>query len=94
MNRTAYELLGRDSVSAAVRVFEWNAELYPGSANVYDSLGDACAAACRLEDARASYERAIARATETSDPVLPTSAENLRRITAQLAKGGECPAGG
>ncbi len=28
-------------MSAAIKIFKFNVELYPGSANVYDSLGEA-----------------------------------------------------
>jgi hypothetical protein len=91
VNQIAYALLRQDSVAAATRVFERNVERYPESANVYDSLGDAYDAACRWEEARASYERAVRRATETSHPVLATSQANLARVTAKLAQGAACP---
>lgn len=89
VNQIGYILLRQDSVAAATRVFEWNVELYPESAKVYDSLGDAYDAACRWEEARASYERAVRRATETSRPVR-TSQANLTRVTAKLAEGAVC----
>ena len=90
VNQIGYVLLRQDSVAAAIRVFERNVELYPESANVYDSLGDAYDAACRLVEARANYERAVRRATETSNPVLPTYQANLTRVTAKLAEGAAC----
>ncbi len=39
--RQENELLRAKRTDDAVRIFEWNAELYPGSWNVYDSLGEA-----------------------------------------------------
>lgn len=42
MNLAGYTLLGEGRTEDAIRVFELNAEAFPASANVYDSLGDAC----------------------------------------------------
>ena len=40
LNRIGYTLLGSD-LEAAIQVFKWNIELYPESANPYDSMGEA-----------------------------------------------------
>jgi glyoxylase-like metal-dependent hydrolase (beta-lactamase superfamily II) len=42
-NLLGYRLLGESRVDDAIAVFELNVERYPGSWNVYDSLGEACA---------------------------------------------------
>jgi len=39
INRLGYGLLGAKKVDDAIRIFQWNVELYPKSWNVYDSLG-------------------------------------------------------
>ncbi|HEX8737895.1 MAG TPA: tetratricopeptide repeat protein [Pyrinomonadaceae bacterium] len=75
MNTFGYTLLARQRVADAVEIFKLNAEAYPESANVYDSLGDAYEAAGRKEDAIKAYEKAL-----SIDPNFPTSLENLRRL--------------
>jgi hypothetical protein len=59
MNQAGYFLLGNDMVEAAIQVFTLNVEAYPESWNVHDSLGEALAAAGRIEEAIASYERSV-----------------------------------
>ena len=48
VNQLGYQLLGRDDVDDAIAIFRYNVELYPDSANVYDSLGEALEQAGRL----------------------------------------------
>lgn len=48
-------------LAKARALFELNVKLYPDSANVHDSLGEALERAGDLEAALASYERAVAR---------------------------------
>lgn len=78
MNTLGYELLGENQVDAAVAVFELNAETYPGSANVFDSLGDGYEAAGDTEAAIASYRKAL-----EVDPDFGPSRDNLRRLLGQ-----------
>ena len=59
LNRLGYTLLGMGDVAGAVRVFELNARQYPGSSNVFDSLGEAYNRANRRDDARKAYSRAV-----------------------------------
>jgi CubicO group peptidase (beta-lactamase class C family) len=60
LNGLGYTLLGTGDVAGAIQVFELNAQQYPGSSNVFDSLGEAYARANRREDARKAYARVIA----------------------------------
>lgn len=60
INRIGYILLEQNRVADAVRVFERNVARFPASANVYDSLGEAYAAAGAKAKAIASYERSLA----------------------------------
>ena len=46
-------------VAGAVRIFELNAQQYPESSNVFDSLGEAYNRANRRDDARKAYSRAV-----------------------------------
>ena len=90
VNGVGYNLLQMRRVDDAIRAFELNVELYPGSANVYDSLGDGLDAACRWEDARESYARASRMAAKGSLPNEATYAANLERMTARIEAGDEC----
>jgi tetratricopeptide (TPR) repeat protein len=59
-NNLGYKLLKQTNLESAIYVFEKNAVLFPTSANVYDSLGEALAIAGRREQAIESYRKAIA----------------------------------
>ena len=63
----------------AVWVFRQNAETYPESANVYDSLGDGLVALGDTTAAITTFRRAVDVATRNKDPVLVVS---LRKLTA------------
>ncbi len=60
INNLGYKLLKQTNFESALYVFEKNAVLFPTSANVYDSLGEALAIAGRREQAIESYRKAIA----------------------------------
>jgi predicted Zn-dependent protease len=59
INSIGYMLLQRGRVADAVLVFERNVARFPQSANVYDSLGEAYAAAGEREKAIANYHRSL-----------------------------------
>ncbi len=80
MNEAGYYLLGNDLVEQAIEVFRLNAEAYPESWNVHDSLGEALAVAGQVEDAIASYRRAVAL-----NPVNLEGFEALERLHGQAA---------
>ncbi|NNF26073.1 MAG: tetratricopeptide repeat protein, partial [Gemmatimonadetes bacterium] len=54
-----YALLSAGNLQAARRVFELNAESYPQSWNVYDSLGEALKALGETEESIAMYEKSL-----------------------------------
>ena len=58
-NRFGYRLLQRGEVEAALRVFELNAESYPDSFNVWDSLAEAHKAAGHRERAVEFYRKSL-----------------------------------
>jgi hypothetical protein len=60
-------------------------ELYPRSANVYDSLSDALEANGQPELALENVKKAVAIATETGDPLLPDIKKHLDRLMADAA---------
>jgi predicted alpha/beta superfamily hydrolase len=69
-----------ESPGAAVAIFRRNVELYPGSANVYDSLSDALLARGDTAGARAQLEKAIELAKATGHPVLQESTRKLEAL--------------
>ena len=75
MNRFGYTLLQNKRVNDAVEIFKLNAASYPNSPNVYDSLGDALAAAGRKEEAIKNYEKAL-----SIDPNFASSIAALKKL--------------
>jgi uncharacterized protein len=61
----------------AVTLFRRNAELYPESANVYDSYGDGLLAIGDTTAALAQFKRAVQIGTRTRHPVTPVSQEKV-----------------
>ena len=59
LNRLGYRYLRDDRKEDAIVVFELNTELYPRSANTWDSLGEGCMEAGRTEDAIRFYEKSL-----------------------------------
>jgi len=60
LNEVGYALLDADRTDDALAAFALNVEAYPESAEVYDSLGEACLQAGDTERAIANYERSLA----------------------------------
>jgi len=61
LNELGYKLMERGKLAEAVVLLRLNVETYPASANVYDSLGEACNRAgdkaCALENYRKALEK-------------------------------------
>jgi len=71
----------------AVWVFRQNVDVYPESANVYDSLGDGLLAMGDTTAAMAQFRRAVDVATRSRHPVLEDSRRKLKALEAsQTAK--------
>ncbi len=75
INRLGYSLLREQRASDAVDVFRLGRELFPGSFNVHDSLGEALAVAGRAEEAIASYRRSL-----EIEPGNTNAAEQIARL--------------
>jgi uncharacterized protein len=84
VNLLGYQLLNRKRVSDAVEVFRKNVELFPESANVYDSLGEALEQSGQLAEARENYQQAVTRAEKIQDRNLPVFRQHLTGIEAKL----------
>jgi tetratricopeptide (TPR) repeat protein len=85
LNSLGYALLGAGRIDDAIAIFELNVQEYPTAANPLDSLGDGYGAAGRLEEAKASYQRAVDLAAATDHPGLPLFQANLERATKAAA---------
>jgi tetratricopeptide (TPR) repeat protein len=59
MNNLGYRLMRMDAVEAGVAVFRLNAQAYPDSWNVFDSLGEGLAQLGDTAAAIASYEKSL-----------------------------------
>jgi len=60
VDRAGQQLLQTGKSDVARLVFELNTELFPGAFNTWNSLGEACAALGRRDDAARFYERSLA----------------------------------
>lgn len=59
LNRFGYQLLNREDKGPAIGLFKFIVEIYPDSANAYDSLGEAYMAAGDKRLAIESYEKSL-----------------------------------
>jgi tetratricopeptide (TPR) repeat protein len=74
LNAFGYDLLAKDS-SAAVQVFKTNADAFPESSNVWDSLAEAYLKSGNVDKARESYEKSL-----KLDPTNEDAKEALKKI--------------
>jgi hypothetical protein len=82
INSLGYALLGAKKIDEAMTAFRRNVELYPQSANVYDSLADGFEAAGKSDVAVQNVRKAVEIATQTGDPLLPDFKKHLERLAA------------
>lgn len=75
VNTFGYTLLQEKKIQEALAMFRFNVRLYPGSANVYDSLADGLEANNEKASARENCETACSLGEKNADP-------NLRAYTA------------
>ncbi|HEY1434288.1 MAG TPA: serine hydrolase [Thermoanaerobaculia bacterium] len=81
VNRVGYGLLGKKRAREAVVIFEMNAENFPASWNVYDSLAEAYAGDGQPDKAIALYEKSIALNPDNANGV-----EQLKKLRAAGAR--------
>jgi uncharacterized protein len=85
LNRIGYLHLRAGQDAAALEAFRKNIELYPASANVYDSLAEALEKIGKLKEAGETYEKAYRMAEAAGEAELARSAKaNHERITAKI----------
>ncbi|MCG8420664.1 MAG: alpha/beta hydrolase [Proteobacteria bacterium] len=87
LNVFGYRLLGADRSDDAIAAFKRNIELYPESANVYDSLGEAYEKSGQIELAKSHYAIAVDKASKSSHPYLSVYKLNLDRARKLVAAG-------
>ncbi|HPG32661.1 MAG TPA: alpha/beta hydrolase-fold protein [Lentimicrobium sp.] len=80
LNQVGYNYLMAGETNKAIEVFRQNTELYPRSANVFDSLGEALEKAGRTGEAIKSFQKAVDVAQKTNNPNLATFELNLKRL--------------
>lgn len=84
INSLGYALLGAKKIDQAMAAYQRNVELYPRSANVYDSFADGLEAAGKPDLAMQNVKKAVDIATQTSDPLLPEFKKHLERLEAAV----------
>lgn len=78
VNMMGYVMLNDGKTDYAIKFFQRNVEAYPESSNVYDSLGEAYAAAGKKDLAIANYEKSL-----QLDPKNMNAVEWLKKLKAQ-----------
>lgn len=77
LNMLGYQLLWRGMTEDAIEVHKLNVQVYPESANPYDSLGESYEASGEVRLAIDSYEKAL-----KLNPDMPSAKEALKRLKA------------
>ncbi len=77
INRLGYRLMGEDRPVDAIEIFKLNVEFYPGSANAYDSLGEAYLKKGEKESAIKNYEKVL-----EINPNFQSAIEALKKLRA------------
>ena len=87
INSFGYQCMRQlENLQMAEVVFRTNTELYPTSANTYDSYAESLVANGKLAEAVVQYERAIALGVEKGDSNVTLFRANLEKVKAQLPK--------
>lgn len=85
LNQIGYQFLRADNTAEAIRVFKRNVELYPNSANVYDSLAEAYEKNGQFREAKENFERAYKTAEAQGDKQLADASRlSVERVTKKL----------
>lgn len=85
LNQIGYQLLATKKLEEAIEVFKKNSQLYPNSANVYDSLGEAFEKSGQLKEAKENYEKSYKMAQSQGNLQLAQVAKtSYERVSAKL----------
>ncbi len=81
INDLGYQYLMRhNKPGTAEHIFRCNTELFPNSANVYDSYGEALASNGKTDEAIKAYRKAVETGKANRDPNLGLYEENLKKV--------------
>jgi tetratricopeptide (TPR) repeat protein len=80
INDLGYHYLRAGENRKAISVFLESTERYPGSANTFDSLGEAYERSGDLKKAEASYKKACELGVQTMDRNYSLYKQNLQRV--------------
>ena len=86
VNLMGYAAMAEKRLPDAIALLEMNVANYPGSANVYDSLGEALEAAGKLDQALEHYEKAVAMGEQSKDPLLDAFRQHVTAARAKKSK--------
>jgi len=86
INALGYQMLFQDDLDGAVEVFNYNTILYPESANVWDSLGEAYENAGKMKQAFESYSKAVENAAKNGDERIGVFTTNRDRAQGNIEK--------
>ncbi|MBV6440619.1 MAG: hypothetical protein DYG98_16920 [Haliscomenobacteraceae bacterium CHB4] len=88
INIMGYEYLMRhNKPKTAEHIFWCNTQLFPNSANVYDSYGEALAVNGKTAEAIKAYRKAVETGKATKDPNLSLFEESLKKMEGKGKKG-------
>ena len=88
INGFGYRLLGEKKFDESIAVFQRNVQLYPGSANVYDSLADGFEGAGKLDLALQNCQKSVEVGTKTNDRNLNAFKDHLKRVQEKVKEAG------
>lgn len=80
LNIIGYRLMQNGHIDKAIEVFKYNVNLYPNSANVYDSLAEALENSGKTKEAAKNYRIAVKIGRKNDDPNLTIYQRNLARV--------------
>ena len=81
INAVGYRYLQAEEYEKAITTFKENVKRYPGSANVYDSLGEAYETKGDPEQAAENYQKAVSQGEKNGDANLAVYKANLERVS-------------
>lgn len=81
--RTAYTKLRDGDIEASIKLFQYNIDHFPESANAYDSMGEAYEKLEKWEKAKSYYEKAIEIARKKEEE-FEVYLKNLERVKKNL----------
>jgi tetratricopeptide (TPR) repeat protein len=85
INMYGYQELQKEEGGMRAEAILWsNTQLFPQSANVYDSYGEALVMNGKLKESLKSYEKAVALAEKNKDDNLGLFKDNLEKVKAKL----------